>query len=157
MSVSVRPLEADDRARWEVLWNGYLQFYEQTLSEETTEGLWARLLNPDGSVDGFAAIDGDGQLIGITHFFLHPSSWTGGSYCYLEDLFVDPDRRGSGAGRALIDAVDREARRRGAYRLYLITNEDNATARALYDRLLEREPIVQYARELKPLSDEVAP
>ena len=67
-------------------------------------------------------------------------------YCYLEDLFVDIDTRRTGTGRALIEAVYREADRLGATRTYWATKEDNRTARRLYDRLATLSPFVQYRR-----------
>jgi len=49
-------------------------------------------------------------LIGFAHYLLHRSTWAQVCYCYLEDLFVEPSARGSGAGRALIAAVEAAAR-----------------------------------------------
>jgi GNAT superfamily N-acetyltransferase len=51
----------------------------------------------------------------------------------LEDLFVDQNLRGQGTGRALIDAVIKEAKERGCSRVYWNTDETNETARKLYD------------------------
>ena len=51
----------------------------------------------------------DGRLVGIVHYLFHPVTWSIAPRCYLEDLFVSPDARGSGAGRALIEAVYRAA------------------------------------------------
>ena len=67
-------------------------------------------------------------------------------YCYLEDLFVDPSHRGKGAGRALIEAVYREADAHQCTRTYWVTEETNATARALYDRMATKTSFVQYRR-----------
>ena len=39
------------------------------------------------------------RAIGLVHWLTHPSTWSAGPYCYLEDLFVHPDARGSGVGR----------------------------------------------------------
>jgi GNAT superfamily N-acetyltransferase len=69
-----------------------------------------------------------------------------GDYCYLQDLFVVPDLRGSGAGRALIAAVEEEARKRGASRLHWLTKEDNHSARALYDQVAQRSGFIQYRK-----------
>ena len=63
---------------------------------------------------------------------------TVGNYCYLQDLFVAPEARGHGLGRALIEAVYREAKAAGASRVHWLTHETNATARALYDTLADR-------------------
>ena len=66
----------------------------------------------------------------------------------LEDLFVEPSERGSGAGRALIAAVEAVSRKAGASRLYWMTEENNRTAQQLYDKLAERPGFVQYRKML---------
>ena len=67
-----------------------------------------------------------------------------GDYCYLQDLFTAPEARGQGAGRALIEAVYDRAQVAGASRVYWLTQETNATARALYDTLADRPGFIQY-------------
>ncbi|MFL6578929.1 MAG: GNAT family N-acetyltransferase, partial [Povalibacter sp.] len=68
-------------------------------------------------------------------------------YCYLEDLFVDPQARGLGAGRALIDAVYRAADAQGATRVYWHTESDNKRAQGLYDQVASVAPFIQYRRK----------
>ena len=86
------------------------------------------------------------KLRGIAHYLFHRSCWTIGDYCYLQDLFVAEGARGRGLGRALILAVEQLARAAGASRLYWLTHETNAGARALYDRLAERSGFIQYRK-----------
>jgi GNAT superfamily N-acetyltransferase len=62
----------------------------------------------------------------------------------LEDLFVEPQARGGGTGRALIAAVADAARTRGCERLYWLTHESNATARRLYDVVATNEGFIRY-------------
>jgi GNAT superfamily N-acetyltransferase len=147
MTVRIRPLEAADHDRWLELWNGYLEFYKEELPQDITKLTWRRILSsgsdPSG-IFGIAAIGEDGEIIGIAHYIYHRSTWARGWYCYLEDLFVDPRARGRGAGRALIGAVKHAAREHGCSRMYLATQEFNATARALYDTVLTLSPFVQY-------------
>lgn len=61
--------------------------------------------------------------------------WTGSEDCSLEDLFVDPEARGSGVGRALVEAAFGQARERGCARMELDVNEVNGAAVALYRSL----------------------
>ena len=75
----------------------------------------------------------NGEMVGFTHYLFHPATWSQGNCCYLEDLFVSPAMRGSGAGRALIDGVKQAAQAQGAAKLYWLTQTHNATARKLYD------------------------
>jgi GNAT superfamily N-acetyltransferase len=106
---------------------------------------WRRLLEQDGAM-ALVAVDAADVPVGLAHLLFHRSTWSPTCYCYLEDLFVAPERRKQGIGRALIEAVFREADARGATRTYWMTQEHNHVARALYDRLATRAPFVQYRR-----------
>lgn len=145
--VPVRPLRESDREAWGTLWDGYLTFYREDLDPAITEVTFGRLCAGDG-VFGFVACDAEDRPIGLVHAMLHPSTWSPGGYCYLEDLFVGPDARTGGVGRALIEATAAEARRRGATKLYWQTDHDNDRARALYDQVATLETVVLYGREL---------
>jgi ribosomal protein S18 acetylase RimI-like enzyme len=63
------------------------------------------------------------------------SIWTGTEDCCLEDIFVEPQVRGSGVGRALAEAALARARERGCARVELDVNEANPAALALYESL----------------------
>jgi ribosomal protein S18 acetylase RimI-like enzyme len=145
--LSIRRLRADDRARWDELWAGYLEFYKEDLPQTVTDATWDRLIDPDRQPHGLAASDANGHIVGIVHYLFHPSTWALQSYCYLEDLFVDPAARGRGAGRALIEAVCREAEAKGATRVYWNTEKDNVRAQALYDQVAELTSFIQYRRK----------
>ena len=149
MTISVRPLKAEDKSRWLELWKGYLTFYETSLSNEQTELTWKRLMDSNYGVFGLIA-EKDGAMVGITHFMFRPSTWAPKDYCYLEDLFVDPTVRGSGAGRALINRVIELAKEHGAGRVYWTTKENNAQARILYDSFIKVSEFVQYRFPLNP-------
>lgn len=71
---------------------------------------------------------------------------TPGDYCYLQDLFVAPDMRGGGAGRTLIEAVHDAAKKAGASRVHWLTQDSNASAQALYDKLADRSGFIQYRK-----------
>ena len=143
----VRKLEGRDYEAWERLFRAYIAFYRAKVPDEVIGLTWRRLLaGGEGNPTGLVAVDDAGEPIGLAHALLHRSTWSATWYCYLEDLFVDPARRKAGAGRALIEAVYREADARGCTRTYWVTEEGNATARALYDRVATKAPFVQYRR-----------
>lgn len=142
---SIRPLRADERAAWEPLWQGYLDFYEAAVSPDNNDVLWARIHDPAEPIFALGAYRA-GLLIGIAHYIFHRSCWTVGDYCYLQDLFVAKAARGSGAGRALIAAVEEDARKKGASRIHWLTKDDNHAARALYDQVAQRSGFIQYRK-----------
>jgi GNAT superfamily N-acetyltransferase len=141
--LDIRALRPDERQSWEPLWLGYLTFYKSAVTPEVTETTWSRLHDPVEPMHGLGAVL-DGTLVGIVHYLFHRSTWTIGDYCYLQDLFTVPEARGQGAGRALIEAVYDRAEVAGASRVYWLTHETNATARALYDTLADRPGFIQY-------------
>jgi GNAT superfamily N-acetyltransferase len=146
VSVSVRPLEPGDREAWSALWAGYLRFYRARVAPEVTDGTFDRLCERADGLAGLVAIGDGGELVGLAHLVFHPSTWSAGAYAYLEDLFVAPAARGSGAGRALFEAVYAQADARGADRVYWHTQEYNAAARSLYDQVGHRTSFIVYER-----------
>jgi len=135
------------KSRWWPLWQAYLSFYEHPLPDEISDLTFARALEPSSGVELCLAMM-DGMAVGFVICVYHPSSWSRNGYCYLEDLYVDEGARGRGVGRALIEAVADAARTRGCERLYWVTQEGNATARALYDRLATKNDFVTYVKPL---------
>ena len=140
---AIRPVGAGDRDAWFRLWRGYLEFYEATLDPRISDATWRRLLDPNEPIHGLVACGAEGSVIGIVNYVLHANTWTDRPVCYLEDLFVDPTVRGRGVGRALIEAVVGLAKTQGWYRVYWQTKQDNATARALYDKIT---PVTDWVR-----------
>jgi len=143
MTVTIRAIEEKDKDQWLNLWAGYLEFYKSTISTEQTELTWKRLINNELKMFGFVAENEDG-VIGFTHCLFRPSTWTETDYCYLEDLFVDPNIRGKGVGRALMEKVVEFAKQKESKRVYWTTQEFNKTARVLYDSITPMSEFVQY-------------
>jgi ribosomal protein S18 acetylase RimI-like enzyme len=142
-AVSVVPVSAADREGWLTLWKGYQEFYGIALSDACTEILWARLLDDSESIDGLLA-KVDGAFVGVAHCVRHRSTWTADDYLYLHDLYVAPDRRRSGVGRALLSHVKDIAAGARCARVYWLTHESNETARRLYDRVAVRTGFIHY-------------
>jgi GNAT superfamily N-acetyltransferase len=139
--VTVNALRPEDRAAWEVLARGYKEFYATPTADAEYSSAWQRLLSRDGvhGLGGFI----DGELVGIAHYLFHTSVWAR-SNCYLQDLFTSPAARGRGVARALIEAVAAQARLDGASRFYWLTQEHNAVARALYDKVASHRGFIRY-------------
>jgi GNAT superfamily N-acetyltransferase len=138
--VIIRP-RYEDRAAWEKLARGYHAFYGEEFPAETYDRVWARL-HGGRDIYVLGAYDGE-QLVGIVHYLFHEHVWQS-AVCYLQDLYVDADARRRGVGRALIAAVEREARSVGAFRVYWMTKHDNETARHLYDKVATFSGFIRY-------------
>jgi GNAT superfamily N-acetyltransferase len=142
---TIRPLHRDDEPDWRRLWTGYLTFYETKRPETVYARTWARLFDDAEPVHGIVA-ERDGQVIGLCHYLFHRHTWFEADICYLQDLFVDPTMRNTGAGRALIEAVYAAADEAGACSVYWTTQEFNYAGRMLYDRVGRRTPFIKYSR-----------
>jgi GNAT superfamily N-acetyltransferase len=139
-----RPARAGDHADWRRLW----QLYSETLGtvppDAVTAASWQRILAPDQPIWCLVVAGADERLVGFANYLLHPHTWSTQPVCYLEDLFVAPDSRGSGAARALIDDLAARGRAQGWRRVYWHTHENNYRARMLYDRVTPRTDYVRY-------------
>lgn len=143
----IRPLTAEDRPDWNRLWTAYLDFYETKLPAETYDIYFARLLGDDPQDYHGLIAEQDGTAVGLTHYVFHRHGWKVENTCYLQDLYVTSETRGTGAGRALIEAVYAAADAAGAPSVYWTTQENNIEARNLYDRVATKTPFIKYARE----------
>jgi GNAT superfamily N-acetyltransferase len=146
-TVTVRPLTKIDRAEWDRLWKGYLDFYETTLPKAQYDLTFARYLDPAEPMFAYLA-EHEGKPRGLTHIILHRHGWRDGPTCYLQDLYADPELRGTGIGRALIEHVYHVTKAAGGGRVYWMTHETNAVGRRLYDRIADRTGFIQYAKTL---------
>ena len=144
--VTIRRIEAGDEAEWRRLWTAYLEFYETSVSEDVYRTTFERLLGEgEFEPNGFIA-SVDGAPAGLVHYIQHRTCWSQKNNCYLQDLYADPHMRGSGVGRALIEAVYAEADRLDLANVYWLTQEHNATARKLYDRIARNTKFIRYMR-----------
>jgi GNAT superfamily N-acetyltransferase len=145
--IVIRPPVAGDREAWGRLYAAYAEFYGVVQDEAMRDRVWSWTLQGEHEIMALVA-EQDGILIGLAHFraFARPLSATVAGF--LDDLFVDPASRGSGAAEALIAAVAQVGRDRGWSVVRWLTNESNYRARALYDRLATPTPWRVY--DLKP-------
>ncbi|HXR13745.1 MAG TPA: GNAT family N-acetyltransferase [Solirubrobacteraceae bacterium] len=81
------------------------------------------------------SVEEGAQPSGVCQLRFRHSVWTGTPDCWLEDLYVEEHARGRGLGAALVMLACERASARGAQRIELDTNEDNAGAIALYQSL----------------------
>jgi GNAT superfamily N-acetyltransferase len=105
----------------------------------TDEQLTAALFGPSPALFGLVAFDdaepATGEGVGYALYFLNFSTWEGVHGIYLEDLYVRPDRRGSGLGRALLTRLAEIAEDRGYARVEWSVLDWNAPSIAFYESL----------------------
>ena len=145
--LTIRPAVPADFEQWLPLWDGYNAFYGRSgptaLDRAVTNVTWARFFATGEPVHALVA-EADGQLLGLAHYLFHRTTTMIANTCYLNDLFTVPQARGRGVGRALIEAVAEQARAAGSPRLYWLTQENNATARKLYDAVAKNSGFIVY-------------
>jgi GNAT superfamily N-acetyltransferase len=147
MTLELRDATHRDESDFRNLWAQYLAFYDVNLAPAVTDATWARLMDEGFPFKARLAVL-DGRTLGFAIHLHHPSTWVATEDCYLEDLFVAPEARGKGLGRALIDDLITLARTKGWSRLYWHTNETNTRARALYDQYVASDGHIRYRMTL---------
>ena len=146
-SITIAPLSKADYDFWLILWQDYLTFYETSLPMSTIDTTWRNLINNDVATYGIGAWKDD-ILVGFTHVVIHPTTWNSTACCYLQDLYVDKSVRRKSVGRTLIEAVYDFADKKGCNHVYWKTQESNADARQLYDKVASLTDMVQYRKNL---------
>jgi len=117
--MTVRPATIDDVPRIvELVHELALYEREPDAVEATAADFVAALFPPSATPTAFAHVaEDDGEVVGMAVWYVTFSTWTGRNGIWLEDLFVRPDQRGSGLGRALLAALAQVCVERGWRRL----------------------------------------
>jgi GNAT superfamily N-acetyltransferase len=116
--VTVRPVRPDDVPAVVGLVRELAE-YEKALHEArmTEEQLSAALFGDSPALFGHVAVADDGAVVGMALWFLNFSTWRGTHGVYLEDLYIQPQHRGSGLGRELLRTLADLCVQRGYDRL----------------------------------------
>jgi len=144
--VMIRAMRPDTRPDWAAFWDAYLAFYEASVPEAVYDSTFSRLLGEDPQDFSCFVAERGRALVGLTHYLFYRHAWKIENVCYLQDLYATLETRGTGVGRAMIEAVYAEAGRQGAPSVYWLTQDFNATARQLYDQIGTLIPFIRYQR-----------
>jgi ribosomal protein S18 acetylase RimI-like enzyme len=133
------------------LYDAYRQFYEKPADLALARRFLDERFRKAESVI-FVAEDAAGAVVGFTQLYPAFCSVAADRYYVLYDLFVKPSARGSGAGRALMEAAEAFGRQSGAARLELQTARTNVVGQSLYESCgwLRDNDFYVYAKALKP-------
>jgi GNAT superfamily N-acetyltransferase len=139
-------LQGGDFQAWKHLWHAYLEFYETTVEDIVYETSFGRMLSDQNLSQNALVAEQDGVIVGLVHYIFHSHNWKIEDVCYLQDLYVAPALRGSGVGRALIEAVYTASDARDIPTVYWLTQDFNKPARRLYDYIAAVTPFIKYNR-----------
>ena len=148
MSIKVRTLGDKDFFSWLGLFEGYSEFYKSELTDQKALQVWSWVIDKNESLTGAVAVDDDGQFVGFAHYREVPNTLTASRGLFLDDLFVSPDSRSTGVGRALIEFAKEYAAQHHLTTVQWLTAADNETAQRLYDDVATRTDWVTYEIEL---------
>ncbi len=131
----IRPADLADVDRISELINE-LAAYERSADQvqASADDLRAALFAPQPALFGHVAELG-GQVVGFALWFINYSTWVGKHGIYLEDLYVTPELRGAGIGKALLAELAAICVRRGYRRLDWWVLDWNAPAIGFYERI----------------------
>lgn len=138
MSITVSPLSHDDYEQWQILFSAYADFYRMPMDRTILENVWSWIFDDNKAFFSLIAKDENGQTVGFMHYRAMPSPLRGKDVGFLDDLFVDPACRGSGAVDALFDALHASAKEHQWPSVRWITAENNYRGRAVYDRVASK-------------------
>ena len=137
MTVTVRDAEPADLPDILRLVHALAVYEKEPDAVEATEADFASVMFPDdGRANTFGLVaESAGEVIGIAIWFHSFSTWTGRNGIWLEDLFVAPDHRGSGAGKALLGRLAQICQERGLTRLEWCVLKWNTPSIGFYESL----------------------
>jgi len=141
---TVGPPSPDDSAKWRELYREYADFYREAVTDAQLDLVWSWVIDPDHDVSALLVRGPSGNVVGLAHYRRYYRPLAAAVAGHLDDLFVVPAARGTGAVDALLEALREIARRRGWSKFRWITADDNYRARSKYDQVAERTTWVTY-------------
>ena len=133
--MKVEQLKQFDRGMWNELYHGYAEFYKMPMNDDILEKVWSWIFNKEIKFYAIGIKSSKGELIGFMHFREMPSPLRGSIVGFLDDLYIHPDFRGSGAVQLLFKELKSIAKKNNWPYVRWITASDNYRARKVYDKL----------------------
>lgn len=103
-------------------------------NEAVTTETWSRLTGDNHSVNGLCAL-ANGEMVGLVHYVLHPTTGAIEPVCYMQDVFVNEDMRGQGIAKIMVGELVKLGKKEKWARLYWLADADNEAAQALYKNI----------------------
>jgi len=138
MTISLKPLDREDKDGWLELWQGFLENYGENALAHLTFSTFDKLVTKEHPLRSRIALDENQRIVGFIHYFLHDSTWQTRESCFIEDLYVAKDMRRQGIGRQLLDDVARVAGINRWSRLYMAVPGSDETALSFLNLFLNK-------------------
>ena len=118
-----------------MLYKGYAEFYKMPMNDDILDKVWSWIFDKEIKFYAIGIKSSEGELIGFMHFREMPSPLRGTLVGFLDDLYIHPDFRGSGAVQLLFKELKSIAKENNWPYVRWITASDNYRARKVYDKL----------------------
>ncbi len=142
--MKVEELNVADKEQWQLLYRGYADFYQMPMNEEILESVWSWIIDSKNKFYAIGVKSSEGRLIGFMHYREMPSPLRGAIVGFLDDLYVHPDYRGTGAVQALFRELKKISKQNRWPYVRWITASDNHRARSVYDKISNTIDFVTY-------------
>lgn len=143
-SYVLRAPTPQDLEAWRHLYRQFAEHYTVPVRAEHQDLIWSWLMDPEHPLRCLVAQASDGRLHGLAHYRPFTRPLAGSVGCFLDDLLVDTEIRGSGAADALLFGLRQIAADEGWSVVRWITADDNHRARSVYDEFAVRTMWVTY-------------
>ena len=133
----IRNIKIKDKEEWIKLFQGYADFYQVEITDQTLTTVWSWLHDPKHEINGLV-YEVDKHIVAIAHYRRMPSPLRGKNIGFLDDLYVHPDFRGRKIGEDIINKLNEISKANGWGLIRWITRNDNKSAKILYNRVAKK-------------------
>jgi GNAT superfamily N-acetyltransferase len=145
ISTTVRKATPGDRDGFLEMWADFVAMIPGEPGNHTMGQLnWERAIDPAHPLDCILAVDADGRAHGFTLYLAFPFTWSTGDVCYLQDIYVRGESRGNGIAQQLIAHLKSIGETEGWFKIFWMTQHDNAPAQRVYDKVAKRMDYIRY-------------
>ena len=134
---SIRDLLPKDKDQWEKLYRDYANFYKVEMNDKILNTLWNWVNDKNHEIEAIV-YEVDGNIVAFAHYRRMPRPLKGQDIGFLDDLFVDPDHRGQKIGEKILNELKKISKSKGWDLIRWITQNDNARAKSLSDRVAQK-------------------
>ena len=146
--MKVAALNLNDKDKWAQLYHGYAEFYELNMNQDILDSVWSWIHSPEVKFYSIGVKSSENELIGFMHYREMPSPLRGILVGFLDDLFVHPDFRGTGAVQLLFGELKIQSKKNDWPYVRWITATDNSRARKVYNQISKPIDFVTYQMQI---------